>query len=118
MGHCPPKSRLKILPPRIQGRSDPKDWGDDELMTLAEAAALFWPEGPLTTTSLRTAERDNKLEVAHIAGKLLTTKAAIVRMSACHLREDPEPQHVAAADAAPPRTVKELKMRLSEKNRR
>ncbi|WP_271627843.1 hypothetical protein [Bradyrhizobium sp. CCBAU 11445] len=55
-------------------------------MTLQEAAALFWPSGLLTTTSLRTAVRDRVLDVAEIAGKLLTNKEAIERMSICRPR--------------------------------
>ena len=52
-------------------------------MTLAEAVELFWPEGPLTLASLRTAVRDGRLPVAVIAGKHLTTKAAVRSMSVC-----------------------------------
>lgn len=52
-------------------------------MSLPEAAALFFPAGPLTTTSLRTARATGKLDVVEIAGKHLTTKAAIARMSVC-----------------------------------
>jgi hypothetical protein len=69
------KAPKTIRPLRVERRPDPREWADDELMTLPEAAALFWPEGPLTTTSLRTAVRDRMLEVAEIAGKVLTTKA-------------------------------------------
>src|SRR5690242_8592371 len=82
----PKSTDQSSVPPRIQRRPDPAEWADDELLTLAEAAALFWPEGPLTTTSLRTAERDGILEVAEIAGKLLTTKVAIKRMAVCRPR--------------------------------
>ena len=74
------------IPERVKLRPDPDQWGSDELMTLQEAASLFWPRGPLTTTSLRTAVRDRTLDVAEIAGKLLTNKEAIVRMSICRPR--------------------------------
>jgi hypothetical protein len=37
-----------IRPRRVAARLDPQDWSADELMTLAEAAALLWPSGPLT----------------------------------------------------------------------
>jgi hypothetical protein len=53
------------------------------LLTLVEAAALFWPEGPLTTTSLRNAIRNDQLAYVAIAGKFLTTKVAIAEMSVC-----------------------------------
>jgi hypothetical protein len=78
-----------VLPRRIEKRPSPTQWGEDELLTLAEAAALLWPEGPLTTTSLRTAVRHGRLEVAEIAGKILTTKAALQRMAVCRRRTSP-----------------------------
>jgi hypothetical protein len=62
-------------------RPDPAQWADDELMTFAEAAALLWPNGPLTASSLRTAYRAGQLEVTVIARKLLVTKAAIRAMT-------------------------------------
>ncbi|MDX3965516.1 MAG: hypothetical protein QHD01_02815 [Bradyrhizobium sp.] len=78
----------KEAPPRVAERPDPAQWDPRELMTLEEAAALFWPTGPLTTTSLRTAVRDRMLDVAEIAGKLLTNKEAIERMSVCRPRAE------------------------------
>jgi hypothetical protein len=41
---------------RIAARPDPAHWGDDELLTFAEAAARLWPDGPLTASSLRDEE--------------------------------------------------------------
>jgi hypothetical protein len=81
-------------PLRIRQRPSPGEWSEDELMSLPEAASLFWPDGPLTTTSLRTAVRDGLLDVALIAGKLLTTKSAVLRMSECR------PRNAAAARPA------------------
>jgi hypothetical protein len=40
-------SGAKSRPFRIEQRPSPKDWSEDELLTLEEAAALFWPDGPL-----------------------------------------------------------------------
>ncbi|MCA1549926.1 hypothetical protein I6F36_24140 [Bradyrhizobium sp. BRP19] len=107
-------------PARVCARPDPSQWSDDELMTLSEAAALFWPMGPLTCTSLRTAVRDGKLEVAEIAGKLLTSKTSIRKMAQCTVRAD-------AATAAPaghqpppetetgaPRSVAEFRRMMAE----
>lgn len=68
---------------RIKERPDPGSWGMDELMTLAEAARLFWPKGPLSANSLRIAVRDGVLPVTTVAGKLLTTRRAIGEMSVC-----------------------------------
>jgi hypothetical protein len=79
------------LPHRVRSRPDPAMWSDTELMSLAEAAALFWPEGgPLTTTSLRTAVRDQILDVAEVAGKILTNKTSILKMSICGPRAESE----------------------------
>lgn len=85
------------IPPRVTKRPCPTDWQDDELMSLTEAAILFWPEGPLRVASLRTAHRKGQLAVAEIAGKFLTTKRAINQMTKDSLRIEP-------SDAAPKRT--------------
>jgi hypothetical protein len=68
-------------PRRVAARPDPGQWGEDELLTFAEAAALLWPDGPLTASSLRTAYRAGGLEVTVIARKLLTTKRALSAMA-------------------------------------
>ncbi|MCS3928989.1 hypothetical protein M2175_004020 [Bradyrhizobium elkanii] len=68
---------------RVKIRPDPSQWDDDELMTLAEAAMLMWPNGPLTETSLRTAVRDRRLAISVVAGKFLVTKAALRALSLC-----------------------------------
>lgn len=74
---------------RVCARPDPALWADDELMTLAEAAALYWPAGPLTETSLRTAIRDGRLPISQIAGKFFVTKAALRALTVCEpLRAD------------------------------
>lgn len=72
---------MGIKPRRVAARPDPNDWADDELMTFAEAAALLWPSGPLTASSLRTAYRAGELEVVMIARKLLVTKADLAAMT-------------------------------------
>lgn len=71
------------------------------MMTLPEAAALFFP-GVLTTTSLRTAVRDRRLDVVEIAGKILTNRLAIERMCVCGPRGKPDHrQPPAPAPTAP-----------------
>lgn len=74
-------------PPRVAARPDPKDWADDELMNFQEAAALMWPQGPLTASSLRTAYRAGELEVTVIARKLLVTKSALKAMAEAATRK-------------------------------
>lgn len=105
-------------PTRVALRPDPAQWSADELMTLQEAASLFWPMGPLTTTSLRTAVRDHQLEVAEIAGKILTNKDSIQKMCRCSSRTKPgtpdaAPVPVEAA-AGMPRTVAEYRRMAAE----
>ena len=72
---------MATKPRRIVARPDPCQWGEDELLTFAEAAALLWPHGSLTASSLRTAYRAGGLEVTMIARKLLTTKRALAAMT-------------------------------------
>ncbi|MDA9422918.1 hypothetical protein [Bradyrhizobium sp. CCBAU 53380] len=73
--------------PRIAERPLPSLWDPDELLSLPEAAELFWPSGfPITVTGLRTAVRDGKLEVCELNGKIFTSRSAIGRMSRCEFR--------------------------------
>lgn len=106
------------LPPRVVLRPDPAQWSADELMTLMEAAALFWPMGPLTTTSLRTAVRDRQLDVAEIAGKILTNKESILKLCRCSERKAttlPDIETVACdPGTGMPRSVAEYRRMVAE----
>jgi hypothetical protein len=51
---------------RAKARPDPAQWSDDEAMTLVEAAAVFFPQGPLTLSSLRKAAAAGTLEIAKV----------------------------------------------------
>ena len=62
---------------RVEKRPRPEQWVDDEPMTLVEAAAVFFPEGPLTVASLRTTIRRGELAYVMRAGKMLTTPGAM-----------------------------------------
>lgn len=90
-------SKLKIT--RVLERPAPEQWATDELMTLAEAARLFWPSGPLSEETLRTAVRDGRLPVSAIARKLFTTKRALSALHVCELR--PTSQRTAREQDAP-----------------
>ncbi|MDF0498257.1 hypothetical protein [Bradyrhizobium yuanmingense] len=72
---------LAVLPRRIARRPEPAMWDLDELLTLEEAAALHWPEGPLTARSLRTAAEKGALGTVLIARKRLTSRRDILAMS-------------------------------------
>ena len=65
---------------RAKARPDPAQWGEDEVMTLVEAAAVFFPHGPLTLSSLRRAAAAGTLEIAKVVGKDLTTPRAIRKL--------------------------------------
>ena len=87
---------------RVFERPDPGLWAEDELLTLPEAAQLMWPKGPLKTASLRTAARDGQLALTVIAGKHLTTKAALKAMGTCFpltgaAANQPEPEEPLSA---------------------
>jgi hypothetical protein len=77
-----PKTRATA---RVAARPDPDAWGDDELMTLAEAAALFWPQGPISERTLRCAIRDSRLPISKVARRFFVTKIALRELSKCEL---------------------------------
>ena len=95
------------LPPRIAARPNPSDWDNEELMTLAEAAELHWPHGPLTARSLRTAADAGQLPVVIVARKLLTSRRALQEMSRCQARTPPETAHKPVPVSAPHKTSTE-----------
>ncbi|WP_158809559.1 hypothetical protein [Beijerinckia sp. L45] len=65
---------------RVQAKPDPWTWALDELMTLREAAALFWPSGLLTEKTLRTAIRNGNLDHIEIARKFYVTRRIVEAM--------------------------------------
>ena len=60
---------------RLVRRPDPKDWADDDPMTLVEAIAVYWPDGPLKVHSLRVEIAAGRLPYAEVAGKHYVTPA-------------------------------------------
>jgi hypothetical protein len=68
---------------RVVERNDPQAWAEDDLLTMAEAAMLFWPRGPLRAASLRNAAKNGQLAIVIIAGKMMTTKKALKNMANC-----------------------------------
>ncbi|MBI5131506.1 MAG: hypothetical protein HZA66_18875 [Rhodopseudomonas palustris] len=82
---------------RVDQRPSPDT--DLEMLSLDQAAAIFWPNGPLTVASLRTAVRDGILDVAEIAGKVLTNRAALARMCVCRPRRSPATTPEPASEA-------------------
>lgn len=62
---------------RVAAKPRPEDWRDDDAMTLAEAVAVFYPQGPLTVSSLRTEIRKGRLLAVQVAGRLYVTPARL-----------------------------------------
>lgn len=91
---------------RVDQRPSPDT--DFEMLSLDQAAAIFWPNGPLTVASLRTAVRDGILDVAEIAGKVLTNRAALARMCVCRPRRSPGTTPEPAPEAPPSPSDREL----------
>ncbi len=81
-----PNPMTKAWLPCVLHRPDPDHWRPTELMTIPEAAALFYPEGPLTVTSLRTARRDGMLATTMVARRVMTTPDAMRAMGNVTLR--------------------------------
>ncbi|MCA1542012.1 hypothetical protein I6F18_18800 [Bradyrhizobium sp. NBAIM32] len=71
---------MKPKPRRVAARDNPDLWSDTEEMTLEEAAALLFPSGLYTASTLRTCYRQKRLEVTLVARKLTTTKKAVREM--------------------------------------
>ena len=61
--------------------------------------ALRWPDGPVTTSTLRTAIRNGELHHAVIAGRIFSTLAALDELAACVKRQPPG-ETVSAAEKA------------------
>jgi len=91
-----PRNRRRDPFARVKLRPTPEDWADDELMTLAEAAALFLPNGsPLTVSSLRNAKRAGQLAFVTVAGKHLTTPRAVkVLVTPCPVAKPNRPASI------------------------
>lgn len=85
-GHFPPTgTRRRRLPydlteppfVRLLYRQTPDLWDPDEPITLPEAGALLFPNGPLTLNSLYVAAREGRLRVAEHANRYYTTINAV-----------------------------------------
>ncbi|MCA1529459.1 hypothetical protein [Bradyrhizobium yuanmingense] len=71
---------MKPVPRRVKLRPSADAWSDTEPLLLEEAAALLFPNGPYTASTLRTCYRQGLLEVTVCARKLTTSKRAIREM--------------------------------------
>ena len=71
---------------RLRLRPLAADWESDELVTLAEAAALLFPRGPVTAASLRIAHHRGVLPTVDVSGRLHTTLAAVRHATSLRLR--------------------------------
>ena len=76
-------ARNKVVPERVSKRPAPEQWGEDELLSLPEAVALYWPDGPISVASLRHLIRGKQLHVAVIGRRHLVTPRALQALSVC-----------------------------------
>jgi hypothetical protein len=82
---------------RVFSRPEPEKWAADELMTLAEAAALFWPDGPVTVPTLRTLVRKGQLRIAIVGRRHMTSRRAVEEMQVAEVRRHPAADRIPAA---------------------
>jgi hypothetical protein len=68
---------------RIAQRPDPAAWGRDEIISLGEAARLYWPNGPITEKTLRWCVKNGRLPISKVAGKFFVTGRALATLSEC-----------------------------------
>jgi len=66
--------------------------------TLKQAVAKFYPDGPITVSSLRTEIRKGRLEIERIAGRICVTQADIAKMLERCREEGPAVEARAAND--------------------
>lgn len=77
---------------RLALRPSPNDWAHDEPMTLKEAVAVFYPQGPLTVSSLRTEITNGRLPTAMVAGRYYVTPANLKALFQPRILSCPESQ--------------------------
>lgn len=98
---------------RVHLRPSVDQWRGDEPIMLKEAVALFFPEGPLTISSFRSAIRRGELAFKKLAGKVFTTPDAVREMLRPDLRV---PTKMAANERPPaPGRPTEAQLRASQK---
>jgi hypothetical protein len=106
----PPDGR----PLRAAARPDPAMWSDHEPMTLYEAAAVFFPDGPLNVRSLRTAITKGQLAVSRVAGKIFTTPSAIRAMTTPRIEAPTASRQMPGPPGKPPVSVSPTQRALKE----
>jgi hypothetical protein len=87
---------------RCRARPAPDDWGDDESMTLVEAVTVFFAEGPLTVSSLRTEIANGRLATAKVSGRYFVTPANLKALFEPRTLPCPESQKAPAFTFARP----------------
>ncbi len=87
---------------RCHARPAPDDWADDEPMTLAEAVEVFFANGPLTSSSLRTEIANGRLATAKVAGRYYVTPANLKALFEPRILPCPESQKAPAFTFARP----------------
>lgn len=73
----PPMSRRGTVLKRVAARPRPDDWRPDECLSLEEAAALFFPHGPVTEKILRGSVEAGRLAVTQVGRRIFTTPDSV-----------------------------------------
>src|SRR5258706_16223854 len=91
-GRCAPEEGS--TPSTTTGSLEPR-------YSLTQAAAKFFPDGPITAASLRTEIKNKRLRCERVAGKRLVTESAILKMlKACEeCPDDAKPRDSTSAEA-------------------
>lgn len=71
---------------RILKRPNLSDWGEYELITFAEAVALLFPDGPLSTTTLHSLQKRGELEFVKVCGKSYTSINSVRKLVAVQIK--------------------------------
>ena len=87
---------------RCHARPAPNDWDDDEPMTLVEAVEVFFADGPLTVSSLRSEIANGRLATAKVAGRYYVTPANLKALFEPRILLCPESQKAPAFTFARP----------------
>ena len=87
---------------QIAARPRVEQWPRHAPISLPVAVALLMPDGPLTVRSLRTARACGQLATCMVAGKVLTTIAAVEAITAPALLDPTAPTRRRQRQPLPP----------------
>ncbi len=75
---------------RVAEKPNPADWGMDEPLTLYEAVALLWPNGPVKVATLRAEIHAGRLPYRRIGKAFCVTREGLATLGQCALKGAPD----------------------------